>query len=215
MFPQRSHTHTHIHTRKQEIQLAPDSLVGINISLWQSCCVAGSWGKKDTISEEESLSLRAGTTSWQFIWNLFSNLRVAPGDAASSCLLATERCGNKWGRMTRGNLSSSQQIQEETHAGTFFLHLCVDAHEMDVFVFMYFCWNATILKEDLSVTPVCTDPAVAELLRREDDGSALFPWDSTENHEEEKKERRTNSEKNNWGTTFKKTHFLMHSSTFC
>lgn len=45
MSPQRSHTDLHTHTRKQEIQLAPDSLVGINILPWQLCCVAGSLGR--------------------------------------------------------------------------------------------------------------------------------------------------------------------------
>lgn len=43
---------------------------------------------------------------------------------------------------------------------------------------------------------VCTDPAVTELLRGEDDGSTLFPWNSTENHEEDKEEKGTNDQKN-------------------
>lgn len=52
---------------------------------------------------------------------------------------------------------------------------------------------------------VCTDPAVTELLRCEDDGSTLFPRDSTESQEEEKGERGTNDQEENWGATLK-TH---------
>lgn len=44
---------------------------------------------------------------------------------------------------------------------------------------------------------VCTDPAVTELLRCEDDGSTFFPRDSTESQEEEKGERGTNDQEKN------------------
>lgn len=45
---------------------------------------------------------------------------------------------------------------------------------------------------------MCTDPAVAELLRREDDGSTLFSRDPTESEGGKKKtERGTNEQEGN------------------